>query len=143
MRHGGDQVVHHQHEQHRHQDQHQRGAGLRLPRVAQEVLDLVAHHLGARRAAGEVGVGVVVAEHRQDRDHAGRHQAGHRQRQRDAQERLQRRGTEVAAGLDEPSVDAFERGVQRQDEERHVAVDQADDHGVPVAVEPVALSGIS
>ena len=54
------QVVHHQHEEHGHQDQHQRGAGLRLPGVAQVVLDLVAHHLGARRAAGEVGVGVCL-----------------------------------------------------------------------------------
>ena len=42
------------------------------------------------------------------------------------------------AGFDEPFVEAFECGVQGQDEERDVAVDQPDDDGRPITVEPVA-----
>ena len=60
---------------------------------------------------------------------AGSHQPGDRQRQRDPQEGAGRRvRSEVAAGLDQAAVEPFERGVERQDEERDVAVHQSDDH---------------
>ena len=61
----------------------------------------------------------------------------HRQRQGDHAERLERAGAEISRGLEEAAVDPVEERVERQDHERHVAVDEAEDHGRRPAVEPV------
>ena len=64
---------------------------------------------------------------------------GHRERQRDAPERRERARAEIARGLDVALVDAVEGRVERQDEERDVAVDERDHDGRRLPVEPAAV----
>ena len=54
---------------------------------------------------------------------------------------LERARAEVARGLDLALVDAVERDEQRQDQERDVAVDEREDHGRRLPVQPAARLG--
>ncbi len=137
---GRAQVVEHQQEQHRREQHRQHRAGHLLGALTCELVDLVADQVRLRGGRDEVGR-VVVAEHRQGDEHAAGEDPGHRERQRHAPERAERARAEIARRLDLPLVDPVERREQRQDQERDVAVDERDDHGRALPVEPAASGG--
>ena len=68
----------------------------------------------------------VFAHRRDEHQQRAGDDAGHRQRQRDAQEGLDRPGAEIVRGLEQRVVVLLEVGVQRQDHERQVGIDDAD-----------------
>ncbi len=131
------QVVAHQDGQEQHEHDDERRADRDLLAAADVEVDLVADEARLRRAREQVRR-VVVAEHRQRDDHDAREDRRHRERQRDHAEGLERARAEVARRLEQAPVDSVEEGVERQDHERHVAVDEPEDHGRGAAVEPVA-----
>ena len=137
---GRAQVVEHQPEQHDREEQRQRGADDLLRALARELVDLVADHRRLRRGGDEVGR-VVVAEHRQGDQHEPRQDPGPRERQRHPPEGAGRARTEIAGRLDLALVDPVERGVERQDQEREVAVGERHDHRERLPLEPAAPRG--
>ena len=104
-----------------------RSLRLRTLCTLEREVDRVADHrvLGAR---GHQVRGVVVAEHRQGDDHGSREDPLLRQRQRDPPERARGARAHVAGRLELGPIDPIECGVEGQDEERDVAVDQPEDH---------------
>ena len=131
------QVVAHEDGEEEHQHDDERRADRDLLAAADVEVDLVADQARLRRPGEQVGR-VVVAEHRQRDDHDPREDRRHRERQRDHAERLERARAQVARRLEEAPVDPVEERVERQDHERHVAVDEPEDHRGRAAVEPVA-----
>ena len=130
------QVIEHEDEQEGRQQQGQRGAQRLVGPALHVAVDRVAEDRRLGRARDEVGR-VVVAEHRQRDEHDAGQRPGLRERDDDAPEGARRRGAEVARGLDVALVDAIERGEERQDQVRHVAVDEREDHRDVLAAEPV------
>ncbi len=122
--------------QERAQQQRHRGA----ERLVRPTLDVVVDRVAQQRRLGRAGHQVrrvVVAEHRQRDQHDPAQRPGLRHRQHDAPEGLRGRGAEVARGLDHPLVDPVQRRVQRQDQVRHVAVDEPENHRDRLPAEPV------
>ena len=124
-----------QREHQQRQQERERGAERDVARHRELALDEVADVHGAR-AAEQVGRQVGAERGDEDEDAAG-HDAGPRQRQRHAPEAPPRRGAEVGGGLEQRAVELLERRVERQDHERQLAVDLAQQHGA-VVVQQVA-----
>ncbi len=109
----------------RHQGERERRRGRIVGQVQELPLDDVADH-GLVRAAEEVGIDVVADSRDERQQHAGE-DPRERARQRDPAERLARGRVEVLRRLDEPAVEPFEIGVDRQQHERQEVVSQPRD----------------
>ena len=99
-------------------------------------VDLVADEARVRRAREQVGR-VVVTEHRERDDHDTCEDRRHRHRQGDEAEGWKRLAPRSRAASSTAEVDAVKEGVEGQDHERHVAVDEPEDDRGRAAVEPV------
>src|SRR5919112_2314663 len=130
------EVVGHQEADEHHQHDGQGGARA-TPRAGVYVLlDQLGDHVRLR-GTREQRRRVVVAEHRQHDDHTPREYSLGRERQRDAQEGLRRARPKVPRRLYDALVDPVERCEERQDQERHVTVDEAEYDGLVLAHEPL------
>ena len=82
----------------------------------------------------------VVADRRNELDDGGDNDAGHRQRQRDPEERPHRAFPEIGRGFEQRAVDLRKRDVDRQDRERRPAVGKGQDHGKPAVEQELQRS---
>ena len=126
-----------QHEHRQREQERERRAERHVARHGELALDQVADVDGAR-AAEQVGR-QVGAERRNEDQHAAGDDAGRGQRHRHAPERARGRGAQVGGGLEQRAVELLERRVERQDHERQLAVDLAEQHR-EVVVEQVAAA---
>ena len=120
-------------EEHQHDDE--RCAHRDLLPAADVEVDLVPDHARLRRAREEIRR-VVVAEHRERDDRAAREHGRDRERERHQPERLVRARAQVTRRFEQAPVDTVEERVEREDHERHVPVDEAEDHRRRSSVEP-------
>src|SRR6188474_2199884 len=109
------QVVEHEDRQEGGKHDRERGTDRRLRATVEVEVDLVADQRRLRRARDDVRC-EVVAEHRQGDEDGAPENADLREREGDLAKRIPGARTEVTCRLQVATVDAIERGEERQDQ---------------------------